>query len=423
MHIAKELLYNVSSSNLNRFLSEHDIKNEQKMRYADHRVMLEQFIKDGLITIGDLNDFFYRELLYGHHRLMRVYFMSAKSCLQLKHKEGWDELMRKFQITDWDYNQIIETIPQRAETIKLATIQEERVAGELVRIHLIFVFCMLKDTQSAVESECSYLPVTIDLDQRCMIVKVWNQNGLEKDSRPQDQLDLVYDTLEETLGIEPDKERTVDPQNVLYDMSKELFNMFFERLPNIKAINEKRQELDGIIDTILKNIPLEHVKQKNGKLYMPNGIIDLEEELYKMIQQTALYDYREDHALESLLPREEKYVSKIRFSDRDNLSANLTGENGVDCIYDAKTFMCIRDSLDIVKRIISLTVNFPRDRGALQVKYEADNYGFLTLHILDGKYYSETEFQQIWELYKEYERKRSNQTMYGSSAAVDSKAM
>lgn len=41
MHIAKELLYNVSSSNLNRFLSEHDIKNEQKMRYADHRVMLE----------------------------------------------------------------------------------------------------------------------------------------------------------------------------------------------------------------------------------------------------------------------------------------------------------------------------------------------------------------------------------------------
>ena len=71
---------------------------------------------------------------------------------------------------------------------------------------------------------------------------------------------------------------------------------------------------------------------------------NLEEELYKMIQQTALYDYREDHALESLLPREEKYVSRIRFSDRDNLSANLTGENGVDCIYDAKTFMCIRDS-------------------------------------------------------------------------------
>ena len=63
MHIAKELLYNVSSSNLNRFLSEHNIKNEQKMRYADHRVMLEQFIKDGLITIGVLNDFFLQRVV------------------------------------------------------------------------------------------------------------------------------------------------------------------------------------------------------------------------------------------------------------------------------------------------------------------------------------------------------------------------
>ena len=111
------------------------------------------------------------------------------------------------------------------------------------------------------------------------------------------------------------------------------------------------------------------------------------------------------------------------FSDRDNLSANLTGENGVDCIYDAKTFMCIRDSLDIVKRIISLTVNFPRARGVLQVKYEADNYQFLTLHILEGKYYSEEEFQQIWGLYKEYERKRSGSAMYENPAAVDTKAM
>ena len=90
---------------------------------------------------------------------------------------------------------------------------------------------------------------------------------------------------------------------------------------------------------------------------------------------------------------------------------------------DRKTFMCIRDSLDIVKRIISLTVNFPRARGVLQVKYEADNYQFLTLHILEGKYYSEEEFQQIWGLYKEYERKRSGSAMHENPAAVDTKAM
>ena len=51
------------------------------------------------------------------------------------------------------------------------------------------------------------------------------------------------------------------------------------------------------------------------------------------------------------------------------------------------------------------------------------NYQFLTLHILEGKYYSEEEFQQIWGLYKEYERKRSGSAMYENPAAVDTKAM
>lgn len=423
MHIVKELIDNISSTSLNRFLTEQKITNEQRMLFADKGVLLEQLCQNGLISVEDLNYFFFRELLYGQHRLMRVYSLSASTCLRLTSRDSWGKLMRKFQISDWNYNQIIETVPQKTDSTKLALIQGERSNGNLIRVHLIFVFCMLKDSAGPMKTECSYIPVTIDLEQRCMIVKVWNQNGIVQESRPQVQLDEIYSILKETLELELDKEREVDPQNVLYDMSKELFNQFFERLPNIKEIDDKRESLSSIIDALLQNIPLNHVEQKDGKLYMPDGIINLEDELYRLIQQTALYDYREDNTLESLLPREEKYVSRIRFSDRDNLSANLTGENGVDCIYDAKTFMCIRDSLDIVKRIISLTVNFPRARGVLQVKYEADNYHFLTLHILDGKYYSEEEFQQIWGLYKKYERKRSNQAMHENPATVDTKAM
>ena len=33
--------------------------------------------------------------------------------------------------------------------------------------------------------------------------------------------------VEETLELELDNNREVDPQNVLYDMGKELFNQFF----------------------------------------------------------------------------------------------------------------------------------------------------------------------------------------------------
>lgn len=241
MHIVKELIDNISSTSLNRFLTEQKIANEQRLSFSDHRVLLEQLCQSGLISVEDLNDFFFQELLYGHHRLLRVYSLTASTCLRLKSRDSWGRLMRKFQIPDWTYNQIIETIPQKEDSTKLAAIQEERRNGNLIRVHLIFVFCMLKDSAGQIEAECSYLPVTIDMEQRCMIVKVWNQHGIIQESRPQIQLDKIYSIVEETLELELDNNRAADPQNVLYDMSKELFNQFFERLPNIKEIDDKRE--------------------------------------------------------------------------------------------------------------------------------------------------------------------------------------
>lgn len=132
---------------------------------------------------------------------MRVYSLTASTCLRLKSRDSWGRLMRKYQIPDWAYNQIIATIPQKEDSTKLAAIQEERRNGNLIRVHLIFVFCMLKDSAGQIEEECSYLPVTIDMEQRCMIVKVWNQHGIIQESRPQIQLDKIYSIVEENLEL------------------------------------------------------------------------------------------------------------------------------------------------------------------------------------------------------------------------------
>lgn len=81
MHIVKELIDNILSTSLNRFLTEQKIANEQRLSFSDHRVLLEQLCQNGLISVEDLNDFFFQELLYGHHRLMRVYSLTASTCL------------------------------------------------------------------------------------------------------------------------------------------------------------------------------------------------------------------------------------------------------------------------------------------------------------------------------------------------------
>ena len=104
MHIVKELIDNISSTSLNRFLTEQKIANEQRLSFSDQRVLLDQLCQSGLISVEDLNDFFFQELLYGHHRLMRVYSLTASTCLRLKSRDSWGRLMRKFQIPDWTYN-------------------------------------------------------------------------------------------------------------------------------------------------------------------------------------------------------------------------------------------------------------------------------------------------------------------------------
>ena len=57
MHIVKELIDNILSTSLNRFLTEQKIANEQRLSFSDQRVLLEQLCQSGLISVEDLNDF------------------------------------------------------------------------------------------------------------------------------------------------------------------------------------------------------------------------------------------------------------------------------------------------------------------------------------------------------------------------------
>lgn len=60
MHIVKELIDNISSTSLNRFLTEQKIANEQRLSFSDQRGLLEQLCQNGLISVEDLNDFSFK---------------------------------------------------------------------------------------------------------------------------------------------------------------------------------------------------------------------------------------------------------------------------------------------------------------------------------------------------------------------------
>lgn len=85
--------------------------------------------------------------------------------------------------------------------------------------------------------------------------------------------------------------------------------------------------------------------------------------------------------------------------------------------------MGIRNSLDIVKRIVAMRLIFPQERGNLQVKYEVNDRRYMVIHILEGKNYTMDEFKEAWELYKKYERQRTDKNMLGENERFKTTAM
>nr|WP_308649691.1 hypothetical protein [uncultured Agathobacter sp.] len=428
MYICDELMDKVYKSEIAEFLKENGIDNPNDERYPkDRKKMLELLVSEGNITEETLSEFFYTKIMCGEHRLMRVYKLSDRSSNLLREKTAWESFMDRYQIKNLKYNLILTQLKHRAETIKLIYVKvyRDKLKRMLSRIDMIYAFKILKYNRYSgeVDKLNSYLPVSIDLVNKEIIIKVCNQTGLVETSRPKIQMNMVFDELQDILNIELDGNK-VRPENVLYDMSRDLFNNFYKQLPNIEEIDKKKENLDRIVDMLLQDIKLNFsFKDKNGLLHIDEKLIDLEDELYKLLQQTALIDYLETEDLTTLLPEDEIYISKIRFSDQDNLEASLTGENGMDCIYDKRTFMGIRNSLDIVKRIFAMRVIFPQEKSDLSVKYEVTGERYIIVHILDGKHYNLDEFKEAWELYRKYEKQRINKRMLGKYEKFETTAM
>lgn len=404
MAFVKSIFDNIGQSRVTEFIKKQGVSKERIDKAKEKYLLLEELVDENLITEESLNEFLYDELMYGHRRLIRIYELKTER--KIRKARAWDELLRIYSGVNLDFNRIVTTNMVGEEKLRVAAIKSQEENGILDRVEILFVYNMLKGVRktSNFEYVYSYIPVVFDFKKRKLILRIWNrEQGVEGDS-PIEQLEYVFEQLEKYLEFEI-RPISNSPQHILYLMSKELFEDFFNQLPNIKEVEGKRICLDDIVNQMLVGISLKNVEENGQKLTMNSEVINVQEEIYKLLQQIALFDYLKDNEIASLLQDTDKYVSRIRFNDKDNLSASLTGENGVKCIYDAKTFMCIRNSLELVARIVSIVVTFVKDKKRMHVKYESVDSRFLNIHILNEKYYTEEEFEKIWELYKTYEAK------------------
>jgi hypothetical protein len=401
MIVNKAILNNVNVSKVNSYLRNRNIKQNEESKGMETYLYLGKIIDDNEGLAEDINNVLFDDLMFGQRRLMRCY--ELKSIRKIKRETDWSEFLKLFECDNLNFNKILQTNLTTDQKLKIAAVRCTKRNDLIENINILFVYYMqILNTNGTITYSYSYLPVSINLLNKTLIIKVWNKELAVEGDTPVDQLDKVYDALSSKLEFTT-APISAEPQKVLYRMSNDLFDEFFQQLPNIQDIEDKKECIGDIVNTLLENITLTNTVIADGKLSMNLEVIDVKDEMYKLLQQVALYDYLKDNSLDTLLTNTDKVIARIRFNDRDNLSASLTSESGVKCIFDTKTFMCVRNSLDIVENIVSIVVTFNRDRGQLTVKYDASDSRFLNIHILKNLNYTEEDYNLIWELYNKYE--------------------
>jgi hypothetical protein len=190
-------------------------------------------------------------------------------------------------------------------------------------------------------------------------------------------------------------------------MSKGLLDEFFNTIPNIDRLYSLTDLIDEFVDNIMETglyTNLE-VKNVNGKMLksLDRNIVNLNEEILLLLQQAAAFDYFKCKSIESITSQISAILVSIKFNDIDNASATLIGEKRNRAIFNSKTFMSIRKSIDLVASVVSLSIAYNKSRGKIVVKYDTSDNGFLRVHIINNRNYDESDFITIWEMYKKYE--------------------
>ena len=416
MAVTEAIVDNIRDSKITNFLKTKGVVRLQDEYGMKLHLWIGKVIDERRISGQEVNDCLYPELMYGYRRLIRFY--ELKNVRKIKRESDWKDFIERYDCPGLNFNRILETTLGNNDKLKVAAMSTVILSGVIKSVEILIVYNMkIKNKEEEQEAHVySYLPVAFDLVNKTMTIKVWNREEGDEHNTPTEQLDYVYEKIRKKLPFET-RSITIDPQSVLYKMSKALFDDFFKQLPNIEEIIAKKADMSQLAHDLLVGVTLQNAELSSGKMIMNTDVINVEEEMYKLLQQVALYDYLKDNPITTLLKNTDKYISRIRFNDRDNLTASLTSEKGVRCIFDAKTFMCVRNSLDLVESIVAIVVTFVKEKGLLSVKYDASDRQFLNIHILQNRYYSKEDYSRIWELYKKYESEEN--TITGTVCSED----
>lgn len=405
MHISRSIVINVGEDVIKNFLNENDVPKEKLLNGQNIEILISDLIESKHLRVKDVNDFFLEELMFGKRRYQRVYKLN--SIKNIKYEEDWYEPLKKqYNIPSLEFNNILSTLVSKEEPRKIAAIHTEyNEEEEINKISILFVcYIALKDKGNS----CCYIPVEFDLLNKRIVIKAWRRKGVLNDEeyKPTYLMDSIISWLEKNLKYTK-KLMSYKHKETLYNMTKSLVEELFDKIPSYKDSAKLSSDINTFSNAILRKMNLENkICKENGEYSIPIGVMDIKDELLKLIQRISVSDYFMNRDYEEVWEmRISAVVNSVKFNDREDILAIVSGAEKRKPVFGAKSFLVLLKSLEESKAVETIWIAFKYNKKLLRVSYDASkNDYYLEIGLLSNqREFTRDEFEYIWEVLTRYE--------------------
>lgn len=417
--INRGIIDNVEASYIETYLGQKGFKRTEDEQGVPLEEWLNALLNDKKIDIDSFEKFLFGELFFGKRKLVRIYQMDNIN--KIKYIEDWQGILEKrYGVQELDFNDILGVRVNRQENRKIAAVHyEENERGEISGLQILFVCYVEIDDKNGYRDSCAYIPVDIDFMQRIMILKAWNRNGVIEQYRADSLTDSVKNTMSSTFGVMT-LDYKIKHKKVLYNMSKGLVDLVYNKIPAFGQISLVQKYVDDFEQSVLGELPIVNIRvDEAGRKTIPKGVMEFVDEIKKAIERLAISDYFFDRSYDEIWNMGiEAIIAKIKFNDNENILTSLSGEDSEKPIFCSKTFMYLKKSMEDSKLVEKLWVVQKRDRGTLNIRYDATNEEYLGVLIRNGVRYSQEDLNIVMEIYRNYESETSRKIADGNKRYV-----
>lgn len=405
MHISRSIVVNVGEDVIYSFLRDKKVHKEKLLNGQNVEMLISDLIDSKQLKVEDINDFFFEELMFGKRRYMRIF--ELKKINKIKYAEDWyDPLKMEYDIQSLEFNNILSTLVSKEDPKKIAAIHTEyNEKKEIKKISILFVcYIALKDKGNS----CCYIPVEFDLIKKIIVIKSWRRQGVLDDEKykPTNLMDDIISWLERNLKYT--KNRVSDKhKETLYTMTKELVTELFDKIPSYEDSKKLTNDIEAFSDSILKKMNLENkVLDENGKYSIPVGVMDIKDELLKLIQRISVSDYFMEREHEEVWNMGiSSIVCSVKFNDTEDVLAVVSGVDKKKPVFGSKSFLMLLRSIEESKAVDTIWIAYKYNNKTKRINYDAskNDYYLEIGELSQQRDFTREEFEYMWEVLTQYE--------------------